>query len=375
MAITINTSPSSINAAYSAINWNISSNDVNIKAIRADLYINGTYSTTVDCVQQLGSTSIFNVDVRKIMQSILVSELRSNITTFKVSDCVTSAASIKMRFYEILLSGGVYTTTWAANGAGTGYVESSTVKVVNISLQEDELLSDYTVDTSSKKLLTKRTGGEKIPRGVPFQVGFLGAVSLGAKYTTYDSNLNVIATATLSGANQITPSHGKGILEVPSSLFSSSNIAYIDLGLYDSGSIVEMSEIIRYKVEDYCNIIPVFNQNHLGDFDHFNFGAKKVVNANTSNQSLKRVSGDIIVNSNINERRQIYTAALSDKELLLLSEFIRNHTVTHYWKGANNFKRIKLVSHSTKIEDNSSLINQLSITYEPSLEWIAQKGD
>ena len=136
-----------------------------------------------------------------------------------------------------------------------------------------------------------------------------------------------------------------------------------------------MSETIRYKVEDYCNIIPVFNQNHLGDFDHFNFGAKKVVNANTSNQSLKRVSGDIIVNSNINERRQIYTSALSAKELLLLSEFVRNHTVTHYWKGANNFKRIKLVSHSTKIEDNSSLINQLSITYEPSLEWIAQKGD
>lgn len=184
MAITINTTPAAINAAYSAINWNVSSNDANIKAIRADLYINGSYSTTIDAVQQLGSTSIFNVDVRKIMQSALTSELRSNITTFQVSDCTTSAATIKLRLYEIILSGGVYTTTWAANGAGTGYLETSTVKVVNISIQDDEYLSDYTVDSSSKKLLTLRKGGERIPRGVPFQVGFLISQAVSAKYTT-----------------------------------------------------------------------------------------------------------------------------------------------------------------------------------------------
>lgn len=372
MAITIHTTPSAINAAYSAINWNVSSNDANIKAIRADLYINGSYSTTIDAVQQLGSTSIFNVDVRKIMQSALTSELRSNITTFQVSDCTKSAATIKLRLYEIVLSGGVYTTTWAANGAGTGYVETSTVKVVNISLQDDELLSDYTVDSSAKKLLTLRTGGERIPRGVPFQVGFLISQSVTVRYTTYDINLNTIAAATSSS---ITPSHGKGIIEVPSSLFAASNVAYIDIQMRFGSFPTITTNAIRYKVEDYCTLFPVFNQNHLGDFDHFNFGAKKITNINTQNQSLKKESGDIIVNSNVNERTQVYTDALSSKELTFLTEFVRNHSVTHYWKGANNFKRLKITSHSTKMVDTDKLINSIALTYEPSLEWIVQKGD
>lgn len=375
MAITIHTTPSAINAAYSAINWNISSNNANIKAIRADLYINGSYSTTIDAVQQLGSTSIFNVDVRKIMQSALTSELRSNITTFQVSDCTTSAATIKLRLYEIVLSGGVYTTTWAANGAGTGYLETSTVKVVNISIQDDELLSDYTVDSSSKKLLTLRTGGERIPRGVPFQVGFLTLLNMGAKYTTYDINLNVIATAATYVDSQVTPSHGKGVIEIPSSLYTSSNVAFLDISLYEDAGATVYSETIRYKVVDYCNLFPVFFQNHLGDFDHFNFGAKKITNINTRNQGLKRESGNIIVNSNVNERTQVFTEALSDKELTFLTELIRNHSVTHYWKGANNFKRLKITSHSTKTTDTDNLINRLALTYEPSKEWIVQKGD
>lgn len=372
MAITIHTTPSAINAAYSAINWNVSSNDANIKAIRADLYINGAYSTTIDAVQQLGSTSIFNIDVRKIMQSALASELRSNITTFQVSDCTTSAATIKLRLYEIILSGGVYTTTWAANGAGTGYLETSTVDVVNISIQDDELLSSYTVESSAKKLLTKRVGSERIPRGVPFQVGFLSTIEVAANYDTYDANLNLISNAVSSG---LTTSHSKGIIEVPSSAFSGSNVAYIDITLLRNSDRAIWSDVIRFKVVDYCNLFPVFFQNHLGDFDHFNFGAKKITNINTRNQGLKRESGNIIVNSNVNERTQVFTDALSDKELTFLTELIRNHSVTHYWKGANNFKRLKITSHSTKTTDTDNLINTLALTYEPSKEWIVQKGD
>ena len=372
MAITINSTPSAINAAYSAINWNVTSNDAGIKAIRADLYINGSYSTTIDAVQQLGSTSIFNIDVRKIMQSALVSELRSNITTFQVTECTTSAATIKLRLYEIILSAGVYTTTWAVNGGGSGYEETSTVKVVNASIQEDELLSSYTVEDATKKLLTLRTGGERIPRGVPFQVGFLISQSVGASYKTYDANLNIIGSA---NSTNITPSHGKGIVEVPASLFSASNVAFIDINIRFSSFPTILSERIRFKVEDYCTLFPVFCQNHLGDFDHFNFGAKKVTKINTQNQSLKRESGDIIVNSNVNERTQVFTEGLSAKELTFLTEFVKNHSVTHYWKAANNFKKLKITSHSTKMIDTDNLINSIALTYEPSKEWIVQKGD
>jgi len=371
MAITINTSPSSINAAYSEIKWNVSSNDVDIKAIRCDLYVNGSYSTTVDAVQQLGSTSIFNVDVRKIVQSVLVSELRSNITTFQITECTTSAASIKMRFHEIILSGGVFTTTWAANGGGGGYVESGTVKVVNISLQEDEVLSSFTVEDATKKLLTLRTGGERIPRNVPFQLGFISTDAVKSKYTTYNSSLVQIAT---NNSSVVTSTHGKGIIEIPISLFSGSNVAFIDVQLLNAFND-PYSEVIRFKVEDYCALFPIFIQNHLGCFDHFNFGAKKLIKINTSNQSLKRDSGNITVNSNVNEKTQVFTEGLSAKELTFMQEFVKNKSVAHYWKNANNFKRLRITSHSTKLVDTDKFINQVALTLETSSEWKVQKGD
>jgi len=381
MAITINTTPLAINPAYSAINWNVTSNDVTIKAIRADIYINGSYSTTVDAVQQLGSTSIFNVDVRKIMQSQLVSELRTNITTFQITNAVTSACSVKIRLYEILLTAGVYTTTWAAGGLGTGYVESSTYNVVNMSKQPYETLTDWTVDSSAKKLLTLRTRDSRIPRGVPFQIGFLSAsTNLYCNIEGFDKNGASDGGHTSTALASAT--YGKAIIEIPASIFATSTIKYMTVVLKNGSGA--LSETYRFKIEDYVTKYPVFIQNHLGDFDHFNFGAKIEKNVNTSNQRITKPlsatpntydAGTIIVQSNVNERLKVTTAALSAVELTFLQEFIKNHSVSYYWSAANAFYRKHIVSHSTKVEDSEELINTLSLTFEPSNDHIAQKGD
>ena len=179
--LTIDTNPLAVNTAYRAVKFELTSTDAAIRAVRGDLYINGTYLTTLDGVQLLGETDQFSFDIRKVMQSVLQNELRTNITSFAVTDAVTSAKTIKMRFFEIVETSGVFTSTWLADGAGTNYLESSDYDVVNMAQQHQEVLADWTVDNTSKKLLTLRSDNNRIPRGVPFQIGFLSSVRIQAK--------------------------------------------------------------------------------------------------------------------------------------------------------------------------------------------------
>ena len=287
--LTIDSTPSAINAVYDDVNgikFSLTSADANIVAVRGDLYVNGSYTTTIDGVQVLGTTDEFAFDVRKIMQSVLVSELRTNITTLAVTDATTSAAEIKMRFFEIILSGGVYTHTWDEDGAGTNYLESSTYDVVNMARQPDEVLDDWTVDDGTKKLLTLRTDGCKIPRGVPFQIGFLGSdTNYIVNVVERDLNLNSLNSTTSGILASL--SYSKGIIEIPTSTFSNSNTAYIDVKI-QKHTVGDRSITYRFKVVDYCDLFTIFIQNHLGDFDHYDFGAKVVKNITTKNQSIKR---------------------------------------------------------------------------------------
>lgn len=386
--LTIDSTPSAINAVYDDVNgikFSLTSADPNIVAVRGDLYVNGSYTTTIDGVQVLGTIDEFAFDVRKIMQSVLVSELRTNITTLAVTDATTSAAEIKMRFFEVVLTGGVYTHTWDEDGAGTNYLESSNYDVVNMARQPDEVLDDYVADASNKSLLTLRTDGCKIPRGVPFQLGFVSDLDGFAVYiNALDLNLNSVSSS--NSGSGVNVSYSKGVIEIPSSSFSSSNIKYLEVQLKtdDGFSQAVVSKTYRFKVVDYCDLFTIFIQNHLGDFEHYDFGAKVVKNITTKNQSIKKPltssyssedAGEIVTTSTTTERIKVQTGALSQVDLTYLQEFIKNHSVVYRWVSAGNFKRYVVKSHSTKVEDNDGVINSMSLTLEPSNNHIVQNGD
>lgn len=380
--LTINTTPDAVNAAYREIKWSATSTDANIKAVICDVYINGAYSSTINGVRILGTTDQFTFDIRKIMQSVLVSELRTDITSFAVSSADLSSKNVKIRLFEVVESGGVFTSTWAANGAGTNYLESSTYAVSNTATQHLEDFTDWTAESVKKKLLTMSLNNKRIPRGVPFQIGFIGTgASYSADYETFDVDNNSLGT-TVSGL-PVALTSKKGIIEIPASAFASSNVAYIEVLLRNTGGSV-MSEKYRFKITDDCNLFPLFFQNHLGDFDHFNFGAKKVVNINTTNQRMSKPlpsgfssedAGTTIVSSRVSEKIEVYCASLSANELVFLQELIKNHSVVYKWEESGVFLSYVITSHSTKVEDNDGLINTIKITLQPSNQHIVQNGD
>lgn len=381
MAITITATPSAINPVYSPIIFTASSGSGTIAGIRGDLYINGTYSSTIDGVQQLGSSSVFDFDIRKIMQSQLVHELRTNITSFAVTNAITSAAAIKIRFYEVLLTSGVLTTTWADDGAGTSYLESSTYDCVNMAKQPLETLADYTIDNATKLLLTTGSDNVKIPKGVPFQIGFIGSdINWIANIIERDFNLTSLSSTNTGILSSLT--YSKGIIEIPSSSFSNVNTAFIDIKISRAAS-TDRSITYRFKVVDYCDSFPLFWQNHLGGFDHFDFSAKVTENVNTKNQTMEKPltsgfssedSGLISIESKVSTKIRVQTASLSQVDLSKLTDLIRNHSIVYKWNAAGQFLRYVIKSHSTKVNDNDDLINSISLVLQPSNDHITQKG-
>ena len=381
MAISIIGAPLAINPVYRSINFRTSSNSGTIAGIRGDLYINGTYSSTIDGIQELGTTDTFNFDIRKIMQSQLVHELRTNITSFAVTSAITSAAAIKIRFYEVLLTSGVLTTTWAAAGAGTSYLESSTYDCVNMAQQPLETLTDYTVDDPTKLLLT--TGGDnaKIPRGIPFQIGFIGEdINWVANIIERDINLTSISNTSTSILSALT--YSKGVIEIPASAFSNVNTAFIDIKLLKP-AVADRSITHRFKVVDYCDNFTLFWENHFGAFDHYDFSTKVIENVNTKNQTMEKPllngfssedSGLITIESQATTKIRVQTGSLSQVDLTKLKDLIRNHSVVYKWNAAGQFLRYIIKSHSTKVSDNDALINNLSFVLQPSNDHITQKG-
>ena len=380
--LTINTTPLAINPAYREVKWSATSTDATIKAVRADIYIGGTYSSTIDGVRILGTTDQFDFDVRKIMQSDLVSELKTNITSFAIVDATVSAKTIKVRLFEIVETAGVYTSTWLPDGAGTNYLESSTVDVVNMATQHQELLSWWTVDTVNKRLLTMSLANKRIPRGVPFQIGFLGADT---NYTAQIEKFDVdgASLGTVSTGLPVAVTSKKGIITIPSSVFVSSTVKFLEVILQEGGGATR-SLTSRYKITDECNLFPLFFQNHLGDFDHFNFGSKVVKKITTKNQRMEKAlpssfssedAGLVSIASRVKTKVEVYTSELSANELIFLEELIKNHTVVYKWESDGVFLSYVVTAHSTKVEDNDQLINFIKITLQPANEHIVQNGN
>lgn len=381
--LTVNTTPLAINPAYREVLWQVTSTDANIVAVRADVYINSVYTSTIDAVQQLGFSDRFDIDIRKIMQSRLVSELRTNITTLQISDAITSAAEVKIRLFEVVLTAGVHTHTWLPDGAGTNFLEDGDYNVVNMATQHQETLSDWTVESSAKKLLTLRTDNNRIPKGVPFQIGFLSATAnLQVRVIELDANLNTLNTFT--SATEVGILYSKGIMEIPASVMADANVAFLDIRLQNSVGPTAHSQTIRYKVVDYCNEFPLFWQNHLGGFDHYDFSAAQTLSISTKNQLIKKPLpsgfssedvGESVVRSKVSEKRRLITTELSSGELTFLENLIKNHSVVFEWQSAGVFLSHIVSSHSRKTEDNIKLVNTLQVTLKPANEHIVQLGD
>jgi len=372
MAITIDTTPATINSAYSAVEWKATSNAPTIVGMRADVVINGTYTTTIEGIQVLGSSSQFSFDIQKIMQDYLTHDL-FNVTVTAINQAATSSANVLIKLYEITLdSSGVYITQWISGGGGTPDATSGSISVNNSVIYNDESISNYTIDDATKQLLTNHNNLSKIPRGVSFQVDFLtNDVNIYASIQTKDKIGNILTTITTTKISSFT--NNKASINIKGADISNDNIDTLNIHLIKD-LVGSRSITYTYKVVDICHDFVLFWQNHLGGFDHFNFDSKLKTNINTSNQIIRKTSGHINLQEKVNEKIKIYAGNLSNADLNKLQDLIINHTLVYRLNGSS-FEKYIVVSHSKKIIDNDFFIGSLSLTLEPQFDKIVQKGE
>lgn len=127
MAITIDSNPASqYSFAYRPNVWTVSSNDVNIVRCIADVYINGSYSVSLEKSPDIGTTDTFTFDIQSALQDNLKA-FEPNFTASRTYPDTNAGLYYTIRFFEVLDNGTTFDTSWAEDGAGTSYVDSNTV--------------------------------------------------------------------------------------------------------------------------------------------------------------------------------------------------------------------------------------------------------
>lgn len=369
--------------AYNDIYFDASSDDANIVRMYFDLYINDTYQTTLQKSPNLGTTNIFTINTKGILQDFLEDELNTTYSGFAVSEASTSACHFKIRAFEVLDNGTTFDTSWAEDGAGTSYQESSNFDGINGGVERNVTKSDYDATSgSAKKFLTNRPDSSKILNDTDFQIGFYtDAAQAGAIITQQDSDQNTLSTHNVGA---ITPQYGKGWVHIDSSQFDPDlKFLLVVLNTAPLGIGQSMSETRTYEVVDECNdkTIRLYWQNPLGGWDYYYFAGNRQVshraNSRTFDKKLPRGydqldTEETVLNVNSNKTYRGFTRS-EDKELIQwLTEIGRSEQV--YWLDGSTYKPVIVTGQTQNVVNDRDVIMQYAVTFRLSSQEINQRG-
>ncbi|MEK0324449.1 MAG: hypothetical protein QQN63_01990 [Nitrosopumilus sp.] len=383
MAITINSTPATFNAAYRNVSWQVDSDDVTIVRIIADVYVNDVYETTIEKDPELGTTDQFKFDISRVTQDLLTRDLETTVSGNTTHDSTDSSKQFKCRFFEVLDSGSGFTTTWAEDGAGTGFEEAVNVLVVNSTLQhtEQQNMDLFSVDTSAKRFLSNRpTSGTELIKGDPFFLDFL---------TIRTVHLNRVETDAVGGATitldtfSFNPTKNKGQILVDSDIFLDSTVSVSLRLLEDTGGNPPISQSIDVKVIQNCleDTFTLYWQNPLGGIDSQPFRSRKIEGLSSEIVTHRKILADSF---NVEDRGENVLEHRSDDIVKAWTEI--NNKATMRWlreigltgRNAfiydNGFVPVIITDFSEQVVDTDNFKGQFDIEFRFSNAHIAQRG-
>lgn len=290
MALTITTQPTDTASASSsivlarnlytclrALRFVVTSDDSDIVNIVADVYRNGSYWFTRALPTTGSRTSVFDFS-RAIEQGImrnLLDNINFRIPTYNGTAAVAAntdwCPSIQVKFYEELDSGSGLTTTWAADGAGTGSVDSDSINVFPkpFPRNDHDVVDGYIGETNGigdptngVSFFLSQTSNNAEPKKLPttarsYLTGFFVDANSRVRCEQYDSSGSLLRTDTLytvSSAGLVV--FGVGPVEIAAhATLDASTTDYRIYCEYDTGGggpYVRNSEYDYYRIDDGC---------------------------------------------------------------------------------------------------------------------------
>lgn len=379
MAITINSEPTGVLFAYRPLVSNVTSDSVDIVRVIADIYVSGSYITSLETSPDLGTTDDFTFDIQGVIQDNLDNlniRLDHGIGTVE-----SILKSIYCKFYEVDLSSGVLSTNWLEDGAGTPEITGTTFQALNgtLDIKETNSITPFQAGGTYGQL-SKWYGTTRIKKGdtIPLVVVYSGStVQLRLKQYQADGTLISNTTPLTVGTT----------FDVIHSRYDTDNLAtntnYFTLQIETSGSVAITNEY-RYDVVNDCgNDFTTINWfNSLGGIDYQLFESRKVKKVRSNTRTYKQAlptsfdsknRGNTMYNINGSEVFEVYTTTLSEVKLLHLAELI-THKSDVFVIENNEEIPIIITSASEIINDSENKARSFKITYQYSNKLVSQRG-
>jgi hypothetical protein len=384
LAIVTQPDPTKQHSPYRPAFIDCSSDTATIVRVVADVYDKTTLVTTIEKEPTLGTTDQFRLEYGEISKKYMGAEYHDSTSFLETHDCSVSASYTDLIIYEVTESGGVLSTTWAENGAGTGSPLNITDQYLfNGVDQHLQSIDNYYADGTSKKFLTNRPQNSKITRTQLYHCGILPQAE------SYDGGIFIEEFDDINGTG--------GSLNTGNSTIIAAT--YRKLGFtidttqlnaltksvtyrIENGAAAQITEFFTVNVVEECNnTVNLFWQNHWGEFDQYHFkGNQTQKTKNKVKQITNRLNLDYdstdrgvrdIRRTNTREY-EIFTGLEKPEVIQWLAEIGESVDVSIIIDGVRVPINVKSVSSS--IQNDEEGMYQLSVKYTLANERILQLG-
>lgn len=383
MSITIDTTPDAISAAYRPVIWTCTSDDGDVVRVIAEVKIDGTIRASIDKDPDLGQTDNFTFDVQNVLQDFLTHNL-VRPSGNDVSNASTSEVSVLVELHEVLdTTADTLSTTWEADGTGTGDITSSAIVAVNATLQHEETqdMDLFSVDSSSGRYLTNSPSTLRIQRTETAVLHFVtNEASVKVLIIQRRANDSIVTSTAFPGSAKTIDSKA-GIIEIDASIISSS-AAYFTIQLADSG-LSAIKESFRFNIDGQCydNDIRLRWLNPLGGMDSYTFSSKKKEEVRFSQRSFDKVIGNSF---NVEDRGDTTLKVSGTDHIEIFSRSEPRATITwldeigmssQVWiDDGTNFVPYIVTSRKTKVLDTENGVQTVSFKLKKSNKRETQKN-
>jgi len=337
MAITIEHNPENYAPVYNKMEYLLSStNSGNTDfSYLVDIYINGSGTKTVRLrIPIRPSDSYGLVDIHRVLEATLTSDVGAPKSTAGSVDCSNSSLSYIVKFGEEYDVAGTLTQFADLTVDSTRYA-------INASLEKQEFIdwdiTEYELDGSSKKFLTNMPDNHNVSIDGHGWLYFKERSALTYyEIQTYDSagtaisNFRIDPTATsatiqyLPYAPESLNGIGAGYFLAGAQPIITSSVASYTLFCYSSSTA---SETRTFVIKEPCkyNANTLIFQNKLGGFDDFTFYLGDSSSYNIERKSMKvnidPVSGTSISHS-MQDREKVNYYTKTSETIKLYSDWI-----------------------------------------------------
>jgi hypothetical protein len=356
----------------------------NIVRVIADVYNKTTLVATVEKEPILGTTNTFRIEYGDISKKYLSSEFEETSSFVETHDSSVSAGYIDVIIYEVTESGGVLSTTWAENGAGTGSPLNITDQYLfNGVNQHLQTLSDRYANGVTKKFLTNRPQNSKITNTQVYHCGILPQAESydGGLFIEEFDGLNGTGTSLNTDNSIIIVGNYRKLsftMDATQLNAATKSVTY----RVENGAAAQITEFFTVNVVGECdNTVHLYWQNHWGEFDQYFFAGNQT--QKTKNKS-KSINNRLSLDYNTFDRGTKDIKRENSREFEVFTETERpeivqwlaeiGESVDVFIMIGTDRVPISVKSVTSNIQNDEEGIFQISVKYTLSNERIIQLG-